>query len=191
MTDGLDRSSQRVPRPASERAGVAIHPSDLIGPLSASFPQSPYFAHCDGCGAEGPPADTEGEAVDAWNAAGYRSAAFAERPVSRAAIRRIAELLCSARRGSHLDQSFGAKREAYPCDTCIADATRVCAEIAPSGATVRPGTVTPIERADAARQVEECVSNGAMDCILTLLGDAAIRGLAADWNEGRDERVRG
>lgn len=47
---------------------IAVHPYD-IAPTGASLPVpgDVHYAHCDGCGAEGPQAETVAGALDLWN----------------------------------------------------------------------------------------------------------------------------
>ena len=48
---------------------VALHPNDLAhdGGAMGLPSHGGFYAHCDGCGAEGPQSDDEAESINAWN----------------------------------------------------------------------------------------------------------------------------
>lgn len=56
------------PCPFCRRGGIVIHPLPPGAKgLHLLVSRAPYYAHCDGCGADGPPGDTEAEAIANWN----------------------------------------------------------------------------------------------------------------------------
>lgn len=63
MTHNLD------PCPFCGAADVELHPLDLAraGPEVPLQGSTTQYAHCDGCGAEGPQSFHHDEAVAAWN----------------------------------------------------------------------------------------------------------------------------
>lgn len=68
----LDRELKRLelkPCPFCGSDSVELHPNDIApGGASMATPGTAQYAHCNGCGAEGPQSDvSEREAVDAWN----------------------------------------------------------------------------------------------------------------------------
>ena len=72
MTDAQDKSplsSVLASCPFCGTAKPAMHPNDIApgGAAMALDGSTVQYAHCDGCGAEGPQGFTQAEAVAAWN----------------------------------------------------------------------------------------------------------------------------
>lgn len=69
MTQRDDEKEKLLACPFCSAADIALHPNDIAnGGDAMGIPNvSVFYAHCDGCGAEGPQASDEVASIAAWN----------------------------------------------------------------------------------------------------------------------------